>query len=74
MMHRIRDGCGAVLILHVDLLIKDQPIAYQILALQRFLVHIHTGDLVVVVGGIVVYPFICVAAGSIDRPLILSIS
>ena len=48
-----------------DLFLLDQRISNQLRPVQVFPVHIHRGDLVVVIGGVVVYAFACITAGGI---------
>ena len=66
--------CFHALILHPDLLTLNQRITCKILTVQIFLMHIHAGNLAVFIGGIIVNTFVCVAAGSINRNLILIVS
>ena len=61
-------------LLHPDLLILHQWISNQLLAIQIFLMHVDGGDLVVLVGGIVVDAFVCVAAGGIKGDFIAVVS
>ena len=58
----------------MDLFSLHKRIARQRVAIQVFFVHIHRGDLMVVVGRVIVDAFIRVAAGSIDGDLILAIA
>ena len=53
------------LILKPDLFAANQWEPDKPAAIQIFFVHIHCGNLVVVIGRIIVNPLICVAAGSV---------
>ena len=58
-------------ILHIYLFACHGRIAYQIFAVQIFLVHIHAGDPMVVVSVVVVDSSVGVTAGSVQGDLIL---
>ena len=49
-----------------------QRVAGQLGAVQVFPVHIHSGDLVVAVGRVVINAFVGVAAAGVERDLILA--
>ena len=61
------------LILNPNLLLLDRGIVYQLIPVQILPVHIHAGDLVVIVGGVIVDAFVGITAGGIDRDLALSV-
>ena len=61
-------------ILSINLLSLYKRITYQHRSVQIFTVHIHSRDLTVFICRIIINPLRCIAAGRIDRDLILSIS
>ena len=63
----------AKLINCVDRSLLDDRIAHQSGRLQILMVHVDRGDLAVVVGGVVVDAFVCVAAGGVEGDLILAV-
>ena len=60
-------GVGSYLILKVDFFFKHEGIAHQEYIVQFFPVHIHRCDLMIIIGRVVINPFVCVAAGSVNR-------
>ena len=60
--------------MHFDLLLLNQGIAHQPRTGQGFMVHIHSSDLTVFISRIIINAFACIAARSIKRYFIFSIS
>ena len=60
--------------MHFDLLLLNQRIAHQPRTGQGFMVHIHSSDLTVFISRIIINAFACIAARSIKRYFIFSIS
>ena len=65
---------NAASVLHTDLFAADGGIGDETAAVQILPVHIHTADLVVVVGVIVIDALVGVAAGGEQRDLIPALS
>ena len=61
-----------VSVLHGNLLALHQRIAGQLAAVQIFPVHIHGGNLVVAVGGVVVNALVGVAAAGVKGDFVLA--
>ena len=51
----------------------DQRIADKKAVVQLFAVHVYGSDLAISIGGVIVDPFICVAAGSIEGGFIVAV-
>lgn len=60
-------------VLTENLLLRNRLVAAQCLAVQIGSMHVYCADLVVVIGCIIVNPFGSVAAGRVNRDLILSL-
>ena len=54
----------------MDLLTGNQWIGYRNSSIQILPVHIHSSNLAVFVGGVIIYAFICVAAAGIEGEFI----
>ena len=60
------------LILVLNLRRKQQGIVHQCLCVQVYIVQIHSGDLSVFIGGVIIDSFLCIAAGGVDGTFKLS--
>ena len=61
------------LVLEVDLLALDERIGNQLFGIEVFLIHINGGNLRILVGRVVVNAARRVAAGGVNRDLVLSV-
>lgn len=62
------------LVLHMNLLPVDQRIPCQCIPIQVFPIHVHAGDLVIFISGIVVNSSVCTAAGGVECDFIFAVS
>lgn len=60
-------------ILHPDLLFSDRFVTHQLIRVQILPVHIHPGNLMIVISGIIIDSLICVTAGGVNRDLTITI-
>lgn len=61
------------LILHTDLFIRNQRIGDERYFIQCFMEQMDAGNLVIVVGSIIINPFADITAGGVNRNFICSI-
>ena len=69
----LSDSLPHCLILHMNLFVTEHRITDQCITVQIFTIHVHTGDLMIFVCGIIVDSCVRTTAGSIEGNFIVTL-